>query len=85
VDLLAADINRRLADKELTIALSDEAKKFIVDNGYDPVYGARPLKRYLQKNVETLAAKLILSDGVHTGDIILIDVVDGQLTALAER
>ena len=85
VDLLAADINRRLADKELTIALSDEAKKFIVDNGYDPVYGARPLKRYLQKNVETLAAKLILSDGVHTGDTILIDVVDGQLTALAER
>ena len=85
MDLLAADINRRLADKELTIALSDEAKKFIVDNGYDPVYGARPLKRYLQKNVETLAAKLILSDGVHTGDTILIDVVDGQLTALAER
>ena len=65
--------------------MSDEAKKFIVDNGYDPVYGARPLKRYLQKNVETLAAKLILSDGVHTGDTILIDVVDGQLTALAER
>ena len=85
VDLLAADINRRLADKELTIALSDEAKQFIVDNGYDPVYGARPLKRYLQKNVETLAAKLILSDGVHTGDTILIDVVDGRLTALAER
>lgn len=85
MDLLAADINRRLADKELTIALSDEAKQFIVDNGYDPVYGARPLKRYLQKNVETLAAKLILSDGVHTGDTILIDVVDGRLTALAER
>ena len=82
---MAADINRRLADKELTIALSDEAKQFIVDNGYDPVYGARPLKRYLQKNVETLAAKLILSDGVHTGDTILIDVVDGRLTALAER
>ena len=85
VDLLVADMNRRLADKELTIALTDEAKQFIMDNGYDPVYGARPLKRYLQKNVETLAAKLILSDGVHTGDTILIDVVDGRLTALAER
>ena len=64
VNLLIADVNKRLADKELSIALSDSAKQFIVDNGYDPVYGARPLKRYLQKNVETLAAKLILSDGV---------------------
>ena len=70
IDLLVADINKRLADKELVVALSDSAKQFIVDNGYDPVYGARPLKRYLQKNVETLAARLILSDGVHTGDTI---------------
>ena len=85
IDLLVADINKRLEDKELVVALSDSAKQFIVDNGYDPVYGARPLKRYLQKNVETLAARLILSDGVHTGDTIKIDVVDGKLNASAER
>ena len=85
IDLLVADINKRLADKELVVALSNSAKQFIVDNGYDPVYGARPLKRYLQKNVETLAARLILSDGVHTGDTIRIDVVDGKLNASAER
>ena len=85
IDLLVADINKRLADKELVVALSDTAKQFIVDNGYDPVYGARPLKRYLQKNVETLAARLILSDGVHTGDTIKVDVVDGKLNASAER
>ena len=85
INLLVADVNKRLADKELSIALSDSAKQFIVENGYDPVYGARPLKRYLQKNVETLAAKLILSDGVHTGDTILVDLVDGRLTALAEK
>ena len=85
IDLLVADINKRLADKELVVALSDSAKQFIVDNGYDPVYGARPLKRYLQKNVETLAARLILSDGVHTRDTIKIDVVDGKLNASAER
>lgn len=85
VDLLIADVNKRLADKELTIALSDGAKQFIVENGYDPVYGARPLKRYLQKNVETLAARLILSDGVHTGDTIWIDAEGGKLSASAKR
>ena len=72
-----------LADKELHLQLTDSAKAFVVENGYDPVYGARPLKRYLQKNVETLAARLILSDGVHTGDEIYIDLVDGALTASA--
>ena len=85
IELLIDDINKRLADKELVIKLTDSAKQFIVDNGYDPVYGARPLKRYLQKNVETLAARLILSDGVHTGDTIKIDLVDGKLNASAER
>ena len=85
INLLIADVNKRLADKELSIALTDEAKAFIVENGYDPVYGARPLKRYLQKHVETLAAKLILSDGVRVGDTILIDVVDGKLSASAKR
>ena len=63
----------------------EEAKAFIVENGYDPVYGARPLKRYLQKHVETLAAKLILSDGVRVGDTILIEAADGKLSARAVR
>ena len=83
IELLIADVNKRLADKELKIALTDEAKDFIIENGYDPVYGARPLKRYLQKNVETLAAKLILADGVRAGDTIEIGLSDGKLTALA--
>ena len=83
IELLVADVNKRLADKELKIALTDEAKDFIVENGYDPVYGARPLKRYLQKNVETLAAKLILADGVRAGDTIEIGLSDGKLTASA--
>lgn len=84
VDLLIEDLNKRLVDKELEIELTDSAKQYIIDNGYDAVYGARPLKRYLQKNVETLAAKLILSDGVSEDDIILIDLSDNQLTARAK-
>ena len=83
IELLIADVNKRLADKELKIALTDEAKDFIIENGYDPVYGARPLKRYLQKNVETLAATLILADGVRAGDTIEIGLSDGKLTASA--
>ena len=83
IELLIADVNKRLADKELKIALTDEAKDFIIENGYDPVYGARPLKRYLQKNVETVAAKLILADGVRAGDTIEIGLSDGKLTASA--
>ena len=83
IELLIADVNKRLADKELKIALTDEAKDFIIENGYDPVYGARPLKRYLQKNVETLAAKLILADGVRAGDTIEIGLSDGKMTASA--
>ena len=83
IELLIADVNKRLADKELKIALTDEAKDFIIENGYDPVYGARPLKRYLQKNVETLAPKLILADGVRAGDTIEIGLSDGKLTASA--
>ena len=83
IELLIADVNKRLADKELKIALTDEAKDFIIENGYDPVYGARPLKRYLQKNVETLAAKLILAYGVRAGDTIEIGLSDGKLTASA--
>ena len=83
IELLIADVNKRLADKELKVVLTDEAKDFIIENGYDPVYGARPLKRYLQKNVETLAAKLILADGVRAGDTIEIGLSDGKLTASA--
>ena len=74
INLILADINKRLADKELAIEISERAQHFIVENGYDPVYGARPLKRYIQKHVETLAAKLILSDQVKVGDTIRIDL-----------
>ena len=79
IHLLINELNERLADRELRVELTDEAEQFIVDHGYDPVFGARPLKRYLQKTVETLAAKLILSDEVRTGDTILIEVKDGAL------
>jgi len=81
IHLIIADLNERLADRELRIELTEEAAGFIVENGYDPVYGARPLKRYIQKYVETLAAKLILRDEVAGGDTILIDVKDEELTA----
>ena len=81
IDLLIADVNRRLEDKELSIELTDAAKDFVVEGGYEPMYGARPLKRYLQKYVETLAAKLILEGNVGRGDIIVIDVSDGNLKA----
>ena len=81
INLIIDDLNRRLADKELTIELTDEAKHYIIENGYDPVYGARPLKRYIQKYVETLAAKLILAGDLDSGDTIVIDVENGQLTA----
>ena len=81
IKLIIADLNRRLADRELTVELSDAAEKFIIDQAYDPVYGARPLKRYIQKYVETLSAKLILEDKVDQGDIIYIDVDGDHLTA----
>lgn len=73
VDLLLQDLNRRLSDKELTLELTDSAKEYIIENGYDPVYGARPLKRYLQKYVETMAARYILSGEVHAGSVMLVD------------
>ena len=74
IELIVADINNRLQDREISIQLTKEAQSYIVDNGYEPAYGARPLKRYIQKHVETLAARLILADGVKAGDVILIDV-----------
>ena len=79
VDLIVANLNERLADKDLHLVLTDEAKKFVADNGYDPVYGARPLKRYLQKNVETLVAKIILQGDVNMGVTITVDAKDGKL------
>ena len=78
VDLMMADLNRRLADQEIRLELTDEAKSYIIDGGYDPVYGARPLKRFLQKNVETLAARMILSGNVQTEDTIVIGLKDGN-------
>ena len=81
IHLLMEDLNRRLVDKEVRVELSKEAEAYVVDHGFDPVYGARPMKRYLQKTVETEAAKLILADRVRAGDTILIDVENGALTA----
>lgn len=85
INLLVADVNKRLADKELTVSLTDTAKDFVVEHGFDPAYGARPLKRYVQKTVETLAAKLILGGNIDTGDTIVIDVKDGKLEAVAQK
>jgi len=79
VELLLADLNKRLADKELKVALTDEAKKAVIENGYDAIYGARPLKRYLQKHVETLVARSILQGNLRMGDTITIDVDGGEL------
>ncbi len=81
ITLMMADLNKRLADRELSVKLTDTAAAFVVAHGYDPIYGARPLKRFLQKHVETLSAKLILSDEVKMGDTITIDVENGKLTA----
>ena len=78
VDLMVKELNDRLADQELSLELTDAAKKDVIDNGYDPVYGARPLRRYLQKYVETLTARKILSGEVHTGDTLVLDVENGE-------
>ena len=78
ITLMMADLNRRLAGQDIRLELTDAGRDYVIDGGYDPVYGARPLKRYLQKNVETLAARRILSGDVHTGDTIVLDVQDGE-------
>ncbi len=83
IELLTADVNKRLADREISISLTEAAKNYVVEGGYDPTYGARPLKRYLQKNVETLAARLMLEGGAGAQDTIVMDVVDGKLKAYA--
>ena len=79
VDLLLEDLNERISDKELKLILTDEAKDHIIEKGYDPIYGARPLKRYLQKNVETLVARSILAGTLSTGDTIKLDIKNGEL------
>lgn len=81
IDLLVADLNQRLAERELSLKITERAMDFIMEQGYDPVYGARPLKRYLQKNVDTLVARLILKGTISSGDTITIDVRDGRLVA----
>jgi ATP-dependent Clp protease ATP-binding subunit ClpB len=81
LDLLVNELNERIADRDLRVVLTDEAKRLIAERGYDPAFGARPLKRYLQKNVETLVAKLILSDKAEPGKDIVIGVRDGELAA----
>ena len=81
IDLLLQDVNKRLTDREISIELTVAAKEFVVEGGYEPMYGARPLKRYLQKHVETLAARLILEGNVGRCDVIVIDVTDGKLMA----
>ncbi|MBE5834468.1 MAG: ATP-dependent chaperone ClpB [Butyrivibrio sp.] len=83
IDLIVADLNKRLADREISIELTDAAKTYVVDNAYEPTYGARPLKRYIQKYVETMSAKLILEDKVEPHDSIIFDVQAGELTATA--
>ena len=85
VTLLMEELNGRLADREIRVELSPEAETYIVDHGYDPIYGARPLKRYLQKHVETMAAKCILADEVDMGDTIYIDVAGTELTAVVKH
>ena len=85
IKLLVDDLNRRLADRDLSLELTPEAEQFVVEQAYDPVYGARPLKRYVQKHVETLAAKLILEDQVDSGDTIQIAVENGELTAKVKK
>ena len=81
IELMLADVNKRLADRELKIELTEAAKDFVIEHGYEPSYGARPLKRFLTKHVDTLAARLILEGNVREGDVILIDEQGGKLTA----
>ena len=81
IDILMKNLNKRLVNREISIVLDDAARDYIIENGYDPVYGARPLKRFLQKHVETLAGRLILSDAVLPGDVIEIHYDGEKLTA----
>ena len=79
IDILVKSLRSRLADRSLTLAITDEAKSLIIDRGFDPLYGARPLKRYLQSSVETLLARAILGGNVKAGDTLTVDVANGEL------
>ncbi|MBP3913542.1 MAG: hypothetical protein J6D14_03935 [Lachnospiraceae bacterium] len=81
IDLMLKGLNERLTDRQLTISLTDSAKDFIMDRAYDPIYGARPLRRYLQQNVETMAARIILQGEIREGSGIVIDVAGEELEA----
>ena len=83
IDLMVADINRRLSDKQLTVELTPAAKDFIIDSAYDPIYGARPLRRYLQHTVETLISRKIISGEVEPGDTLVVDCAGDELTVSA--
>ena len=85
MDLLLKELNARLADRDISVELTTAAKNFVTENGYDPVYGARPLKRFLQKNVETLAARIILGGQIEMGDTIVVDATDGKLEGSVRR
>ena len=85
IDLMMNDLNKRLENQDVHLELTDLAKQFVIDGGYEPMYGARPLKRYLQKNVETLAAREILSGEVRAGDTILIDVQGDHLVTIVKE
>ena len=80
IDLLVTDLNRRLADKQLTVELTQQAKDFIIDSAYDPIYGARPLRRFVQHTVETLIGRKIIADQVSAGQTLTVDLRDGELS-----
>ncbi|MBQ9827050.1 MAG: hypothetical protein IJM62_00030, partial [Lachnospiraceae bacterium] len=79
------ELNSRIADREISVALTDDARDYIISKGYDPSYGARPLKRFLQKNVETLVGRIILADELEPGDTVEIDVEGGELTGRIKK
>ena len=84
IDLILADLNRRLADREISVSMTEQARDLVTATAYDPTYGARPLKRYVQKNIETMSAKLILEDRLKARDTIVFDAANGELTARVE-
>ena len=85
IDLLVADLNRRLSDKQLSVELTQSAKEYVIDSSYDPVYGARPLRRFVQHTVETLIGRRIIAGDVDAGDTLTVDLRDGDLTVDARR
>ena len=85
IDLLVNELNQRLSEKQLKVVLTDAAKRYIIDSAYDPAFGARPLRRFVQHGVETLISRKIIGDQVQSGDTLTVDCVDGQLTVEARQ